>query len=98
MKIMSKMILDLNQVMFSSMYSQLGQNKEGDLQIEENLLRHICLNNIRALRLKFKSEYEEFIIACDGQNTWRREVFPNYKHKRRKEKSTSQLDWKGIFE
>ncbi len=95
---MAKMILDLNQVMFSSMYAQLGQNKEGSLEIEENLLRHICLNSIRALRLKFRKEYPEFIIACDGQNTWRRDLYPFYKHKRRKEKSTSQLNWKGIFE
>jgi hypothetical protein len=88
------------------MYAQLGQNMkfkdEADpmahLEISEDMLRHMVLNSIRMFRQKFKADYPELIIACDGQRSWRRDVYKEYKHRRKAEKSTSQLNWNAIFE
>lgn len=88
-------IIDLNQVIISSLMAQLGNNASG--VIEEDLLRHMVLNNIRSYRSKFGAEYGELVIACDGKKSWRRDAFPYYKAHRKKLREESKLDWNSIF-
>lgn len=66
--------------------------------LEEDLIRHMVLNSIRLYNKKFSKEYGEMVIACDGPNYWRRDVFPFYKANRKKNRDASQLDWKLIFD
>lgn len=58
----------------------------------------MILNTIRSNNQKFKSQYGELVICCDGSNCWRRDVFPLYKANRKKTRDESELDWKVIFE
>ena len=67
-------IVDLSQVMISNLMAQIGNHT--NMEIEEDLLRHMILNSIRSYNQKFKDEYGEMIIACDAGNNWRRQVFP----------------------
>ena len=67
------------------------------LDVEENLLRHMILNSIRMYRQKFQNEYGEIVIVADGQANWRRDVFPQYKYKRRKSRDESKIDWNEAF-
>ena len=55
------------------------------LNVDENLIRHMILNSIRMYRQKFQNEYGEVVIVADGQSNWRRDVFPQYKYKRKEE-------------
>lgn len=89
-------ILDLSQVMLSNIMVQLGNHTNA--QVEENMVRHMCLNSIRMYKTKFGPEYGEFIIACDNKNYWRKQLFPYYKANRKKSQAASELDWKAIFE
>jgi hypothetical protein len=89
-------ILDLSQVMISTLMAQIGNHHNAE--IDENLLRHMVLNNIRATKRKFADEYGEFIIACDGRHSWRKDVFPFYKANRKKNREESELNWTLIFE
>ena len=73
---------------------QIGSSK---LAVDENLVRHMVLNTIRANIRKFR-EYGEVIIACDNKRYWRREVFPPYKAHRKKARADSGHDWGKIFE
>ena len=75
---------------------QLGNHTNA--QVEENMVRHMCLNSIRMYKTKFGSEYGEFVIACDNKNYWRKQLFPYYKANRKKSQAASELDWKAIFE
>ena len=89
-------ILDLDQVMISNMMAQIGGRR---VELSEDLLRHMVLNSIRAMRSKFLREYgPEFVIANDDRNYWRRNVFPYYKAQRKQWRDQSNLDWKAIFE
>jgi len=88
-------ILDLNQVMISTLMASIGNHTNMD--IDEDLLRHMILNTIRANVKKFKSEYNELVIACDDKNYWRRDIFPHYKAHRKKDREKSELDWNKIF-
>ena len=90
------MIMDLSQVMISNLMIQLGNHTNAD--IEEDLLRHMVLNSVRAYNVKFKDEFGEMIIACDAGNNWRRQVFPYYKANRRKNREKSEINWTAVFE
>ena len=89
-------IMDLSQVMISNLMTQLGNHTNAD--IEEDLLRHMVLNSVRAYNVKFKNEFGEMIIACDAGNNWRRQVFPYYKANRRKNREKSEINWNSVFE
>lgn len=89
-------ILDLSQVMISNLMVQIGNHT--NTKIEENMVRHMVLNSIRAYRSKFFSEFGEIVIACDNKNYWRRKLFPYYKANRKKNIEKSELDWASIFE
>ena len=88
-------LVDLNQVMISNMMVQIGNHK--NMQIDENMLRHMILNTLRANRKKFSSEFGELVICCDDKNYWRRSQYPYYKANRKKARTESELDWSAIF-
>lgn len=88
-------LVDLNQVMISNMMAQIGNHK--NMPIDENMLRHMILNTLRANRMKFKDEFGELVICADDKNYWRRQQFPYYKASRKKSRDQSELDWNAIF-
>ncbi len=89
-------IMDLSQVMISNLMVQLGNHTNAEL--EEDLLRHMILNSIRAYNVKFKAQFGEMIIAADAGHNWRRQVFPYYKANRRKNREKSEINWTVVFE
>ncbi len=64
---------------------------------DEELIRHMILNSIRMYNKKYRDEYGQMVICCDGFNTWRKEYFPEYKANRKKSRSASDLNWENIF-
>lgn len=84
-------IVDLNQVVFSSLTFQKDE-------LDENLIRHITLNILRSIRTRFIDKYGEMILATDNKHYWRRDVFPYYKANRKKDREASSLNWPVIFD
>ena len=75
---------------------QIGSSKK---PVEEDLVRHMILNVIRTYVKKFKMTHgPEIVIACDNRNYWRRDLFPQYKASRKKNRDASGHDWGSIFE
>ena len=88
-------LIDLNQVMISNL---MAQNKGNLSELpSKDAVRHSILNTIRAFNVKFKDEYGEMVLCADAADPWRRDIFPNYKHQRRKGRVESQIDWDGLF-
>lgn len=87
-------LLDFNQVCISNLMAQLGNHTNAKL--EEDLLRHMVLNTIRSLCVKF-AEYGELIICCDDKKVWRKDLFPYYKANRKKAREESEIDWNNVF-
>ena len=87
-------IVDLNQVMIATMMAQIGNHT--NLEIQEDMFRHMVLNSLRSYRVMFKQQ-GEMIIACDDKKSWRKEYFPLYKANRKKTREQSELDWSAIF-
>jgi hypothetical protein len=78
------------------MGTMLSQNK--NQKLDEGLIRHMILNTLRMYNTKFKDKYGKLIVVCDG-GSWRRDVYPEYKASRRKnrEEGTSGHDWTEVF-
>ena len=57
----------------------------------------MTLNSLRMYNKKFKEQYGEMVLACDGANNWRRSYFPQYKANRRKGRNESNFDWQEAF-
>lgn len=89
-------LVDTNQVMISNLMMQISTSKNND--IEEDLVRHMTLNSIRTYRSKFNERFGEIVLCYDNRKVWRREVFPNYKFNRKKDREKSEHDWNLIFE
>ena len=88
-------LVDLNQVMISNL---MAQNRGNLSELSsKDAVRHSILNTIRAFNVKFKDEYGEMVLCSDAADPWRRDIFPNYKHQRRKGRVESQIDWEGLF-
>ena len=90
-------LVDLNQVAISNLMVSLGAYNK-TFELNEDLIRHMILNSLRAYRVKFQEEYGELVICCDGRNYWRRDIFPFFKMGRKKTRANSHLDWSLIFE
>ena len=81
--------------MISNLMVQItGRNR---VELNEDLVRHMVLNSLRAHNKKFRKEYGDMVIACDSKNVWRREIFPNYKAGRKANRAKSEHDWDAIF-
>ena len=88
-------LMDYNQVILATLFANLGNHKNAE--IDENMIRHMFLNSLRANRKKFTEEFGEMIVCADGKNSWRKEAFPYYKAGRKKGRDESELDWGELF-
>ena len=67
------------------------------ISVSEGLVRHCILNSLRLYNAKYRREYGQMVLACDGGGTWRREMFPQYKASRKAARESGDLDWKEFF-
>lgn len=67
-------LVDMGGIVFSHVVQDRINSKE--------LLRHTVLNTLLGLNKRFRNEYGEMVLCCEG-GSWRRDVFPQYKAHRR---------------
>ena len=89
-------LVDLNQVLISNLMAQTRGQLNG--VPDKDMLRHMVLNSIRGYNLKFKEEYGTQVLCADGANPWRRDIFLNYKFKRKQNRDESSIDWSALFQ
>ena len=88
-------LIDFTQIAIGSLMVALNRSDE---DVDDALIRHLVLNNLRYYRSKFNEEYGELVICCDSKHYWRRDYFPHYKANRKKDRASSGYDWNFIFE
>ncbi len=71
---------------------------KADVKPNLEMVRQMVLNSLRGFNLKFKDEYGDMVLCSDSADPWRREIFPLYKHGRRKGRVDSDTDWDNIFD
>jgi hypothetical protein len=88
-------LLDLSQIFTANLMVNISNG--GGMDFDEDMLRHMALNSIRAIRKKYAADYGEMIICADDDSYWRKSVFPYYKASRKKAKEQSDIDWKKVY-
>ena len=87
-------LVDMNQISLASLMMHLHMNKG---ELDEEMVRHMILNSVRMYRTMFNEDYGEIVLTYDSRAYWRREIFPQYKHSRRKSREADGKDWDSIF-
>jgi len=87
-------LIDFTQIAIGSLMVAINR---GDEEVDDTLVRHLVLNNLRYYRSRFTEKYGELVICCDSKHYWRRDYFPNYKANRKKDRESSGYDWNFIF-
>jgi hypothetical protein len=87
-------LLDFSQTTIVTLMGHLKHDKEAPITM--SLCRNLWLRNILELRKKFHKRFGEIVICVDGNDYWRRSIFPFYKGARKKSKEESVYDWKQI--
>ena len=87
-------LIDFTQVVIGSLMVALNRGED----LDDDLVRHLILNNIRYYRTRFTEEYGEVVLCCDSRHYWRKDYFPNYKANRKVDRKKSEYNWDLIFE
>ena len=87
-------LIDFTQVVIGSLMVALNRGED----LDDDLVRHLILNNIRYYRTRFTEKYGEVVICCDSRHYWRKDYFPNYKANRKVDRKKSEYNWDLIFE
>lgn len=90
------LLIDLNQLLISNLMMSL--DKKSLKNMDEGLIRHMCVNTLRSYVKQFKSKYPNVILCCDNRHYWRKDFFPFYKAHRKFDREASELDWNLIFD
>lgn len=85
-------IYDFSQALYGGVYS-LKKNSE----INKENLRVYLLSAVLKIHLKFKKEHGKDIVLALDSTSWRKTVFSNYKHKRKKKREDEEIDWNAVF-
>ena len=89
-------LFDYSGISFAAALEHLTSTRD---EPSTDLLRHLVLNSIRAVTARHKGTFgPEVVIAMDGRNYWRKNVFPHYKYKRKEQRESSGQDWSKVFE
>lgn len=82
-------IVDYSGIAISNIFAQR-------MAVSEDLVRHMILNSLRMYNVKYRNEYGQMVIACDG-GSWRKQIYPQYKAHRKTNRDSSGLDWTEFF-
>jgi len=90
-------LIDLNQICMAEIMQEINARKNEHL--EEEYLRHLILNTIRIINIKFREEYGRLVLVNDSNNGyWRKLVFPFYKGNKKRKRQNSIYDFRIIFD
>lgn len=90
-------IHDLSNIFFSSIHEYCS--REGEVNIDENILRGMILTRINALNKSLsKGRPYKVVVAIDSRKSyWRKSIFSLYKAKRKEDREQSKVEWDDIF-
>lgn len=87
-------LVDFSQMLIASV---MQESRHPDFVMNERMIKHIALNNLRANIRQFKDKYGKVVICCDSRKHWRKSVFPLYKMNRKASRDSSDVDWAQMF-
>jgi 5'-3' exonuclease len=90
-------LVDFSQLAVNSIIG-VGNNPTNNYyDTNEQLSKHLIFNKLRLYNQKFSKKFGDMIICLEGRKNWRYETFQYYKHKRKADKETSDVDWDALY-
>lgn len=86
------LLVDNSQIILANIFQA---SKDGE-PLNEDYIRHTVLNTYRKYRTQFY-DFGEFVICNDGNDYWRKNVFPYYKQNRKKQQEARKEEWTAVF-
>ena len=86
-------LIDMNQITIGAIMAE----SKGKPSFNEDLIRHMVINNLRMLRSKFHHDYGELVICYDYPHSWRKDFYKLYKESRKRNRKNSDFDWSALF-
>ena len=86
------LLVDNSQIILANIFQA---SKDGE-PLNEDYIRHTVLNTYRKYRTQFH-DFGEFVICNDGNDYWRKNVFPYYKQNRKKQQEARKEEWTAVF-
>jgi hypothetical protein len=74
---------------FFAQEREVGEVTEGDFR------KHV-LHTLFLVHNRFKHQFGELVICCDGRRSWRYEIYPHYKARRKITRAEEAVKWKEI--
>lgn len=92
-------LIDYSHLAISSilMFQKDLEKTNYDEKVVLSVARHSILSTIKSHATNFRKYGPEIVLAVDGNNYWRKGVFPYYKASRKKRREASNIDWKAVF-
>lgn len=90
-------LIDYSAVVIATILGISRSDLSNYYEDECDLFRHALFNKLRFYKKTYRHQFGDIVIALDGENNWRKQAFPNYKCKRKKERADSKIDWKKLF-
>lgn len=88
-------LLDMNQITIANLMAE----SKGKPSMDIGLIRHMVVNSIRLIRLRFSHEFGEPVLCYDSRvRAWRKEIFPQYKANRKKIREESDINWDQLWD
>jgi 5'-3' exonuclease len=94
------LLVDFSQVVIANIMANFYKTPEkiNDEDTGLPITRHLVFDQLRRLKMMHSQEDLRVVICCDGGYSWRREFFPPYKARRRKNKTDDRFNWAKIHE
>lgn len=83
----------MNQITIGAIMAE----SKGNPVLNEDLIRHMVINNLRLFKNKHSKDYGNPVVCYDGMNSWRKSVFEYYKKSRKDQRQKSKVDWTELF-
>lgn len=89
-------LIDFSQLSITTLMGHLKGDKTTEVTM--SMCRNLFLRAILEYKGKYEKRFGQIVIAVDGNDYWRRQIFPDYKCSRKKSKEDSGYDWEKISE
>lgn len=84
--------VDFSHLLISCFFAQEREVTE----VTESDFRKHVLHTLFIVQNRFKHQFGEMVICCDGRRSWRYEIYPHYKARRKLTRAEEAVKWKEI--